>query len=87
MVNGQSRLPPPADIVPFSPQSPKAATIGHREPLDVLNRSWALQGSDGQTGVMCPSLNPGAGAAPGNQEVEARVSFKDHQGPLAEDIK
>lgn len=60
MVNSHSRLPPPADILPFSPQSPKAAAIGQDEPLDVLNQSWELQGSDWRAGVTCPSLKPGS---------------------------
>lgn len=60
------------------------AIVSH---LKALNQSWDLQGLDWQAGVTGPSLKPGTVSAPGNHEVEGRVSFKDLQGPLPEDMK
>lgn len=72
--------PAPTDIVSFSPQNPKAAVIGHVEPLDtsepilgVARLSWAGWG---------PMATPQPGARQPEAESRGRVSLNGQQGLL-----
>lgn len=89
MVNGQWPLQTPSSSrhSALLPTKSKICAIGHHERLDVLNQSQELQGSGWQDGVPCPPLKPGAVLAPGNHEVETKMSFKDQQESLAEGLK